>query len=113
MNENVIERLIEKWRPSKNRGCFVAAAHQRCADELQAATHPEQFVPRLDDWPEWAMHIVTLGANPNGKVRMAYTYDDGELNDIIIHEVQVDIPPGIDPRIKVSRSDMKRWEAER
>lgn len=133
MSENVIEQITGKWMQEANE---LNADYNRtgdlefltlsgrlddAADELQAATRPEQFMPPLNCWPieaQWcaigpegaafyytedsepALQYLRLGACWRGR----FVYGDDGVGSI---------PLGIDWRtLKVSRSDMERWEAE-
>lgn len=114
MSENRIRKLIYKWRYEADDGWIpgnVRNVMANYASQLEGHTRPEQFMPRLDEWPGYADAVIVTGMSwVNGEyIIHAEWVDVGGTHTG--ESVDLDIPPGIDPRIKVSREDMKAWEA--
>lgn len=124
MTENVIGQRITKWRseqhdyPTHEAGQHAAAAVRLCADEIQAATRPEQFMPPLSEWPQGAVGIrfAHMSADPETPLVVLFEFfkKSGRYMFLAKGNVSfpVHIPPGIDPRIKVSREQMEAYENE-
>ena len=122
MTDNVIEKLIEQWKGAASQmrpeqGHPVVS----CAQTLHERTRPEQFMPSLSQWPEWANWCAMA---PNGRP-VAFDAEPEQKDlywdplishghyQLIVHDWPAP-PLGIDWRLlKVSRQQMEAWEAER
>lgn len=124
MGYNIIESKITAWLETENTYDVgeVGVSYGDCARELQAATRLEQFMPPLREWPEDAEWCAI---QPNGsreffekepavEYPFLESWGDGSLLNCIDSWPDDPAPVGVDFRtLKVSRSDMERWEAER
>lgn len=115
---NVIEELIERGEKfhAEEDDLRVAQAVLTYAEELRAATRPEQFMPPRSKWPYGAVAVeLAVGVAAGSPLDCWFQFVDEDGCTVPLEEAEqftVRIPYGIDPRIRISRAQMEAYEKE-
>lgn len=122
---NVIEELIEEFssyvegvnRSSASVEELVEARTYRSViAAIRAATDCRQFMPPEREWPEDAVAVeLAVGVTAGSPLDCWFQFIDEDGYTVTCGEAEqfeIQIPCGVDPRIRVSRAAMREHEKE-